>query len=126
MFQKKTRGNLSERERRTLTNLITELQLNYVDELKREPAGAEAEKTPPAEAPAPAEEAKGDGPAAPPRPAPPPEGVIAPPPPAPERPAEAAEAPAAEAEEEKAGPAAPEGAPEKKAAKRGRKKKKQG
>jgi len=43
VFQKKTQGNLSERERRTLTNLITELQLNYVDETKKEAAPAEAE-----------------------------------------------------------------------------------
>ncbi len=45
MFQKKTQGNLTDRERRVLTNLITELQLNYIDESKREPA---AEKTEPA------------------------------------------------------------------------------
>ena len=53
MFQKKTDGNLSDRERRILTNLITELQLNYVEEVKREPAAAErAEAAPPAEEPA--------------------------------------------------------------------------
>jgi len=40
-FQKKTKGNLSERESRTLTNLITELQLNYVDETKKEPGAPE-------------------------------------------------------------------------------------
>jgi hypothetical protein len=41
MFQRKTAGNLTDRERRTLTNLITELQLNYVDECGREPAAPE-------------------------------------------------------------------------------------
>ncbi len=40
MFRKKTEGNLTDRERRVLTNLITELQLNFVDERKREPAAA--------------------------------------------------------------------------------------
>jgi len=41
MFQRKTAGNLTDRERRALTNLITELQLNYVDECGREPASSE-------------------------------------------------------------------------------------
>ena len=45
MFRKKTEGNLTDRERRVLTGLITELQLNFVDESKREPAAAE-EKAP--------------------------------------------------------------------------------
>jgi hypothetical protein len=121
MFQKKTRGNLSERERRTLTNLITELQLNYVDELKREPAAAGAEKAPPAEA-APGGGTKAESPAAPPE-----EGPIATPPAAPEPPAEARPEPAAEAEKEKAitGEAEKEPPPKKKAAEgRARKRKK--
>jgi hypothetical protein len=54
MLEAKTAGNLTDRERRTLANLVTELQLNYVDEANRagpgEPAPAEAE-TPPADAP---------------------------------------------------------------------------
>jgi len=55
MFQKKTQGNLSDRERRVLTGLITELQLNYVDEGKREPVAGEKEPAPEAEAAAAAE-----------------------------------------------------------------------
>jgi len=38
MFEKKTAGNLNDRERRTLAGLITELQLNYVDEANKAPA----------------------------------------------------------------------------------------
>ncbi|MEE9455962.1 MAG: DUF1844 domain-containing protein [bacterium] len=49
MFRKKTEGNLTDRERRVLTGLITELQLNYVDESKREPAAEEGEPAPEAE-----------------------------------------------------------------------------
>jgi hypothetical protein len=59
MFQKKTAGNLSEREERVLKNLVTELQLNFVDEAGRpeEPKadeGAEAEAAPADEEPIPA------------------------------------------------------------------------
>jgi hypothetical protein len=50
MFRKKTEGNLSDRERRVLTGLITELQLNFVDESKRGPAAEEKEPAPDAEA----------------------------------------------------------------------------
>jgi hypothetical protein len=50
MFRKKTEGNLTDRERRVLTGLITELQLNFVDESKREPAAEEGEPAPEAEA----------------------------------------------------------------------------
>jgi hypothetical protein len=109
MFQRKTEGNLSERERRTLTTLVTELQLNYVDETKREPA-AEGEEAAPVEEAAAAE------------------GAGAPPPaeePAPEEPAVEAEG---ELEKEKAEAAEGEKKPpKKKAAKkgRGRKKKKE-
>jgi len=85
MFRKKTDGNLSDRERRVLTNLITELQLNYVDEAKREPAAAEAEETAPKEAAGAAEGAAEGAEAAP---------------PAEEPPAEAREAPATAAEDE--------------------------
>ena len=81
MFRKKTDGNLSDRERRVLTNLITELQLNYVDEAKREPAAAEAEETAPKEAAGAAEGAEAA-------------------PPAEEPPAEAREAPATAAADE--------------------------
>jgi hypothetical protein len=44
MFQKKTAGNLTDREERVLKNLITELQLNFVDEAGRpqEPTAEEA------------------------------------------------------------------------------------
>lgn len=50
MFRKKTEGNVTDRERRVLTGLITELQLNFVDESKREPAAEEKEPAPEAEA----------------------------------------------------------------------------
>ena len=55
MFRKKTEGNLTERESRVITGLITELQLNYVDESKRAPAADEKEPAPEAEAGAAAE-----------------------------------------------------------------------
>jgi len=43
----KTRGNLSERESRTLKNILTELQLNYVDEMNRSAGeGSKAEEAP--------------------------------------------------------------------------------
>lgn len=62
MFEKKTVGNLSAREQRTLTGLITELQLNYVDEANRSPAPASAESpqegSTAAESPPPVGEAK--------------------------------------------------------------------
>jgi uncharacterized membrane protein len=86
MFKKKTEGNLSDRELRTLNNLITELQLNYVEEAKREPAAAEGEEAPPKEE---AAAAKGAGEA------PPAEEPAVTPPPAEEAAAE--EAPAEEA-----------------------------
>ncbi len=45
MFQRKTAGNLSERERRMLNAVVTELQLNFVDESKRPaPSASEAEE----------------------------------------------------------------------------------
>ena len=50
MFRKKTEGNLTERESRVITGLITELQLNYVDEGKREPVAGEKEPAPEAAA----------------------------------------------------------------------------
>ncbi len=55
MLEKKTAGNLSDRERRTLANLVTELQLNYVDEANRAAAG-ETPAGPAAAAPGGAEE----------------------------------------------------------------------
>ncbi|MGD8719967.1 MAG: DUF1844 domain-containing protein [Candidatus Zixiibacteriota bacterium] len=77
MFQTKTAGNLTDREERVLKNLVTELQLNFVDEAGRtqEPTADEAEATPdapsappddsaaaPEETPAPDEaEAAGEG-----------------------------------------------------------------
>lgn len=36
MFKEKTRGNLSTQEESLLTNTLTDLQLNYVDELKKD------------------------------------------------------------------------------------------
>jgi hypothetical protein len=119
MFRKKTQGNLSDRERRTLTNLITELQLNYVDEAKRESAeaGAEGEEAPPKEDAAAAESAEATPPA---------EEPVATPPPAEEP---AAEKSSAEADVKKTESGEGEKKPpEKKSAKkgRGRKKKKEG
>lgn len=46
MFQKKTEGNLKDRERRTLNNLVTELQLNFVDESRKDAAAEEKERAP--------------------------------------------------------------------------------
>jgi uncharacterized membrane protein len=106
MFQKKTEGNLSDRERRALTTLITELQLNYVDEAKREPAAAEPEEAAPEET-APAEDAAESAEATPPAEEP-----------AAEKPSAGAEAKEAEAGEDEKKPA------EKKAAKKGRGRKK--
>jgi hypothetical protein len=108
MFHKKTEGNLTDRERRVLTNLITELQLNFVDESKREPAAAEEKAPAEGEAPAPgadeaeAEKQKVAG------------AEEAAPAVSEERPTEAAEAEAAEAEN------AAEERPKKKAAKKRR------
>ena len=46
MFQQKTKGNLTEREKRFLDTNIAGLQMNYVDEVDRGPqAKPEAEKT---------------------------------------------------------------------------------
>lgn len=117
MFKKKTEGNLSDREHRTLNNLITELQLNYVDETKREPA-AEAEEAAPKEEAAPAERA-GE--------APPAEEPAATPPPAQETATEEAAAEAEAKETEVKETEADEGEkkpPEKKTAKKGGRKKK--
>jgi outer membrane biosynthesis protein TonB len=59
MLRTRTRGNLTEREERTLNALISSVQLNYVDEVKAE---AEAPKEKPAEEkkeePQPAKEAE--------------------------------------------------------------------
>lgn len=116
MFQKKTQGNLSDRERRTLTSLVTELQLNFVDETKREPVPAEAEEAPKEEAAS--TEGAGEAPTA--------EEPVASSPPAAEP---ATEEPAAEAEEEAGVKEAEAGEgekkpPEKKTAKKGGRKKK--
>ena len=48
MLERKTRGNLSEDEKRMLQKILTELRLNYVDEAKKDEeaeAKAEEEKT---------------------------------------------------------------------------------
>jgi hypothetical protein len=43
-LERKTRGNLTPDEEKTLQEILTNLRLNYVDELKKEQAGgAEAE-----------------------------------------------------------------------------------
>jgi len=96
MFQKKTAGNLTDRERRVLSNLVTELQLNYVDESERVPEAEAAEPEPAAEA----------EPAAAPEAEPPPKEEAAPAAEA-EEPAQ----PAAPAQEEAEPEAAPEEAP---------------
>lgn len=50
VLQKRTEGNLTDLEERTLNGLLQELQLNYVDEAKRgEEAPAPAEPTEPSE-----------------------------------------------------------------------------
>ncbi len=44
MLKEKTKGNLTDAEEKMLTGVIAELQLNYVDELKREKNGGEEKK----------------------------------------------------------------------------------
>lgn len=44
MLAAKTRGNLSQDEERLLKHLISELKLNYVDELKNGPSAVGSEK----------------------------------------------------------------------------------
>jgi hypothetical protein len=109
MFQKKTAGNLKDRERRILNNLVTELQLNFVDESKRGEAAEE-------EARAPQEKAEVEE-----RPGPEEVEAAAP---APEE-AGAGEEKEKVAAEADAGEEAPE-RPKKKKAKRGRRPKKKG
>ncbi|NIT37300.1 MAG: DUF1844 domain-containing protein [candidate division Zixibacteria bacterium] len=109
MFQKKTEGNLKDRERRTLSNLVTELQLNFVDESRRAAAAEEKERVPEEKAEVGAEPGAEEAETAPAAP----EEVGA---------EEEKEKVAAEAE---AGEEAPE-RPKKKKAKRGRRPKKKG
>ncbi len=109
MFQKKTEGNLKDRERRILNNLVTELQLNFVDESRRGEAAEEEER-------AAQEEAEVEA-----RPAPEETEAAAP---APEE-AGAGEEKEKVAAEADAGEEAPE-RPKKKKAKRGRRPKKKG
>ena len=45
MLEEKTKGNLSDGELKLLQNALTELRMNYVDELKK-PADTAKEKTP--------------------------------------------------------------------------------
>ncbi|MDI6642075.1 MAG: DUF1844 domain-containing protein [Elusimicrobiota bacterium] len=46
MLSEKTKGNLSQKEEKFLMSVLTDLRLNYVDELKREEAAAsETDKT---------------------------------------------------------------------------------
>jgi hypothetical protein len=128
MFQKKTQGNLTDRERRVLTNLITELQLNYVDESKREPAGEKAEPAAEAEAQATAAPAPEAEPAAAASEAAAPEAEEKAAPPEEKPPPEQGEpAPAEEAKENEAKEAAPEKPKKKPTGKRrAREKKKEG
>ncbi|MBN1445601.1 MAG: DUF1844 domain-containing protein [Candidatus Omnitrophica bacterium] len=44
MLREKTKGNLTDAESKMLTGVIAELQLNYVDELKKEAPGGEEKK----------------------------------------------------------------------------------
>jgi hypothetical protein len=44
MLEAKTRGNLGEDEERLLRQILTQLRLNYVEELKKPPAGPTPEK----------------------------------------------------------------------------------
>jgi hypothetical protein len=46
MLQAKTKGNLSEQENEALQNWLTNLRLNYVDEVKTEEEGEKAESEP--------------------------------------------------------------------------------
>lgn len=45
MIEEKTKGNLSGEEEKLLANIISQLKLNYVDEVEKEKTSAEAEKT---------------------------------------------------------------------------------
>lgn len=42
MIQKKTKGNLTEREERMMTDVLRELKLNYVDEVTKAKAAPQA------------------------------------------------------------------------------------
>lgn len=44
-LKEKTKGNLTEEENRFLISTITDLQLNYVDEISKEKDGTNKEKT---------------------------------------------------------------------------------
>lgn len=44
-LKEKTKGNLTEEENRFLISTITDLQLNYVDEISKEKNGTNKEKT---------------------------------------------------------------------------------
>jgi hypothetical protein len=49
MMQEKTKGNLTDEEEKLLANLISQLRLNYVDEVEKEktsPAAEKSEETP--------------------------------------------------------------------------------
>ncbi len=66
VLQKRTEGNLTDLEERTLNGLLQELQLNYVDEAKRgEEAPAPAEPTEPSEESVPPEAPEAAEPEAP-------------------------------------------------------------
>lgn len=45
MMQEKTRGNLTDEEEKLLANLISQLRLNYVDEVEKEKTSPGAEKS---------------------------------------------------------------------------------
>jgi len=45
MLKEKTKGNLTDEESRMLTEVIAGLQLNYVDELKKQPPAGEEKKS---------------------------------------------------------------------------------
>ncbi len=46
MFKEKTRGNLTDREDKFLATTLSNLQMNYVDELKQSPTDKEEKRSP--------------------------------------------------------------------------------
>lgn len=49
LLQEKTRGNLTEEEKKYLDNVLFELRMNYLDEVKREERSAKEEEKKPSE-----------------------------------------------------------------------------
>jgi hypothetical protein len=55
MLEEKTRGNLTENEKKYIEHVLYELRLNYLDEMKKEPENEEEKPEAPPETPGPDE-----------------------------------------------------------------------